>query len=54
MYAQKAVAHGGSRAVLEHQITTRAHTRLAAAPTNFDQTLAHSDSELVNEATLGR
>lgn len=38
-YAEQAGEHGWSLAVLEHQIATRLHTRIAAAPSNFDQHL---------------
>lgn len=50
-YAAKDVAHGWSRAVLAHQITTRLHTREAAAPTNFVRALDQSDSELAQQIT---
>jgi predicted nuclease of restriction endonuclease-like (RecB) superfamily len=50
-YAAKDVAHGWSRAVLAHQITTRLHTREAAAPTNFAGSLTAPDSELAQQIT---
>ncbi|PSL37344.1 putative nuclease of restriction endonuclease-like (RecB) superfamily [Labedella gwakjiensis] len=50
-YAAKDVAHGWSRAVLAHQITTRLHTREAAAPTNFVGALSQPDSELAQQIT---
>lgn len=50
-YAAKDVAHGWSRAVLAHQITTRLHTREAAAPTNFAGALDQPDSELAQQIT---
>jgi len=50
-YAAKAAHHGWSRAVLAHQITTRLHTREAAAPTNFAGALSQPDSELAQQIT---
>lgn len=50
-YARTAVTYGWSRAVLEHQIKTQAHTRLAVAPTNFDHALKRPDSELAQQIT---
>jgi predicted nuclease of restriction endonuclease-like (RecB) superfamily len=50
-YAAEDVAHGWSRPVLAHQITTRLHTREAAAPTNFSGALEHPDSELAQQIT---
>lgn len=50
-YAAKDVAHGWSRPVLAHQITTRLHEREAAAPTNFAGTLEQPDSELAQQIT---
>ena len=50
-YAQEAASHGWSRNVLEHQIKTRAHTRLHAAPSNFPATLPVGDSDLAQQLT---
>jgi predicted nuclease of restriction endonuclease-like (RecB) superfamily len=45
-YAREAVAGGWSRNVLLNQIKGRAHTRVGAAPSDFELTLAGEDSEL--------
>lgn len=45
-YVRQAVAGGWSRNVLLNQIKGRAHTRVGAAPSNFEITLAAEDSEL--------
>jgi predicted nuclease of restriction endonuclease-like (RecB) superfamily len=50
-YAAQAVEHGWSRAVLEHQITSRLHQRLGAAPCNFAATLPAPDSDLAQALT---
>lgn len=50
-YAAKDVAHGWSRPVLAHQITTRLHEREAAASTNFAGALEQPDSELAQQIT---
>lgn len=50
-YAAKDVAHGWSRPVLAHQITTRLHEREAAAPSNYSGVLARADSELAQQIT---
>lgn len=50
-YAAKDAAHGWSRPVLAHQITTRLHEREAAAPTNFAAALEQPDSELAQQIT---
>lgn len=46
-YAEQAVGNGWSRAVLEHHISTRLHTRAGAAPSNFADRLPPPDSDLV-------
>lgn len=48
-YAEKSAEHGWSRAVLEHQIATRLHQRIGAAPTNFADHLPAPDSDLARE-----
>lgn len=48
-YAAKDVAHGWSRPVLAHQITSRLHQREAAAPTNFAGALEKPGSELAHQ-----
>lgn len=50
-YAAKDVTHGWSRPVLAHQITTKLHSREAAAPTNFTQALKGPESELAQQLT---
>ena len=50
-YAAHAAADGWSRAVLEHHITTQAHLRFAAAPTNFTTSLAPAGSDLAQQLT---
>ena len=50
-YAGQAVAHGWSRAVLEHHIKTTAHLRFGTAPTNFDRILESGASELAQQIT---
>lgn len=50
-YAAKDAAHGWSRAVLAHQITTRLHEREGVAPTNFSGALETPDSELAQQLT---
>ncbi len=47
-YASRAAAHGWSRAVLTHHITTGLHQRSGGAVTNFPTTLG-SESDLVTE-----
>ena len=48
-YATRAAEHGWSRAVLEHQVTSRLHTRIGAAPSNFADHLPSPDSDLAQE-----
>lgn len=50
-YADKAVAQGWSRNVLEHHIKTGAHERFEAAPSNFDRVLERADSDLAQQLT---
>jgi hypothetical protein len=38
-YIQSTIQHGWARSVLTHQIDTKLHARLGAAPTNFALTL---------------
>jgi predicted nuclease of restriction endonuclease-like (RecB) superfamily len=45
-YAQKALEHGWSRAVLVHQIKSRLYERQGAAVTNFDTVLPPAQSDL--------
>lgn len=45
-YAQRAAAEGWSRNTLVHHIAMRLRTRVGAAPTNFEATMAAADSEL--------
>ena len=45
-YAAAAVEHGWTRDVLTHQITSRLHTRVGAAPSNCTATLPSTDSDL--------
>jgi len=48
-YAAQALEHGWSRAVLEHQIGSRLHERVAAAPSNFPDQLPAADSDLAQQ-----
>lgn len=48
-YARRAVQHGWSVAVLEHQIRTRLHTREGAAPNNLESCLPTQGSDLARE-----
>jgi predicted nuclease of restriction endonuclease-like (RecB) superfamily len=48
-YAAKAVQHGWSRAVLEHHILTRLHTRTGAAPNNLEARLPGEGTDLARE-----
>jgi predicted nuclease of restriction endonuclease-like (RecB) superfamily len=50
-YSERAQLHGWSRSVLEHQITTNAHTRFEAAPSNFDRVLDRAGSDLARQIT---
>ncbi|WP_228287258.1 PDDEXK nuclease domain-containing protein [Rhodococcus ruber] len=50
-YSAKDIAHGWSRPVLAHQITTRLHLREGAAPSNFPHALERPDSELAQQIT---
>jgi len=45
-YAERAVEHGWSRAVLTHHVATNRHMRVGAAPNNFPATLAPVESDL--------
>ena len=47
-YAEKALAHGWSRNVLELQIKSRLRDRVAAAPTSFANTLPAPQSDLAH------
>lgn len=49
-YAAEATDHGWTLAVLEHQIATKLHRRVAAAPSNFAQQLP-SESDLAQQLT---
>jgi predicted nuclease of restriction endonuclease-like (RecB) superfamily len=48
-YAAKAVQNGWSRAVLEHHILTRLHTRTGAAPNNLEARLPGEGTDLAWE-----
>jgi predicted nuclease of restriction endonuclease-like (RecB) superfamily len=48
-YAQAALVHGWSRAVLTVQIETQAHKRMGKALTNFAQTLPPPQSDLAQQ-----
>ncbi|AMM31665.1 hypothetical protein SA2016_0980 [Sinomonas atrocyanea] len=48
-YAAKAAQHGWSRAVLEHHILTRLHTRAGAAPNNLEARLPGEGTDLAQE-----
>ncbi len=50
-YAQRAVEHGWSRAVTEHQIMGGLRERTGAAPSNFADHLPAPDSELAQQLT---
>ena len=50
-YATHAVAQRWSRNVLQHQITSRLHTRIGAAPSNLSATLPPPDSDLAQALT---
>lgn len=50
-YTAQAATHGWSRNVLDHHIRTRAHERLAAAPSNFEAALARTDTDLAQQLT---
>jgi predicted nuclease of restriction endonuclease-like (RecB) superfamily len=50
-YAQAAIEHGWSRAVLLNQIMGQLHHRAGAAPSNFADTLPAGDSELMQQLT---
>lgn len=50
-YAQAAVEHGWSRAVLTNQIMSQLHRRAGAAATNFTASLPAGDSELMQQLT---
>ncbi len=50
-YAQRAVAEGWSRAVLETMVATNLHRRQGSAPSNFPATLPPGDSDLAQEIT---
>jgi len=50
-YAGMAVGDHWSRNVLEHQITSRLHARIGAAPSNFAHTLPPPDSDLAQSLT---
>jgi predicted nuclease of restriction endonuclease-like (RecB) superfamily len=49
-YAQEALEHGWSRAVLVHQITSRLYERQGNAVTNFEAALPPSQSDLAKQA----
>lgn len=49
-HAAEATDHGWTLAVLEHQIATKLHRRVAAAPANFAQHLP-SESDLAQQLT---
>ncbi|WP_333615182.1 PDDEXK nuclease domain-containing protein [Glutamicibacter sp.] len=48
-YAQRAVQHGWSVAVLEHQIHTQLHAREGAAPNNLESRLPSEGTDLARE-----
>lgn len=48
-YASKAVVHGWSVAVLEHQIHTQLHTRSGAAPNNLESRLPGEGTDLARQ-----
>ncbi|UVJ39469.1 YhcG family protein [Arthrobacter sp. CJ23] len=48
-YASRAVLHGWSVAVLEHQILTGLHTRNGSAPNNFEARLPGGGADLAGE-----
>lgn len=48
-YASRAVGHGWSVAVLEHQILTSLHTRSGAAPNNLEARLPGEGTDLARE-----
>lgn len=50
-YAQAAIQHGWSRAVLVHQIESGLHRRQGKAITNFDRALLPPQSDLAQEVT---
>lgn len=50
-YANAAIAHGWSLAILLHQIETKAHERQGVAVTNFQKTLPEHQSELAQQLT---
>ncbi len=52
-YAAKAVEQAWSLKVLQHQIATRLHTRIGAAPSNFAAHLPPADSDLAQALTRG-
>ena len=47
-YAQKAVEHGWTGAILEHQIATDLIDRMGKAPTNFQTSLPAPQSDLAH------
>src|SRR5438046_2229496 len=49
-YAEQAIAHGWSRAVLLHQIETGLRDRQGKALTNFERTLPAPQSDLARQA----
>ncbi len=49
-YAQRAVEHGWSRAVLVHQIKSGLYERQGGAVTNFDAALPPDQSDLAKQA----
>ena len=48
-YASKAIEHGWSVAVLEHQISTSLHSRTGAAPNNLEARLPGEGTDLARE-----
>jgi predicted nuclease of restriction endonuclease-like (RecB) superfamily len=48
-YIQSTIQNGWARSVLTHQIDTKLHVRLGAAPTNFALTLPAPESDLARE-----
>ncbi|MET2012959.1 PDDEXK nuclease domain-containing protein [Microbacterium chocolatum] len=50
-YAAEDVRNGWSRSVLQHQIATRLHERVGAAPSNFASALERADSDLAQQLT---
>jgi predicted nuclease of restriction endonuclease-like (RecB) superfamily len=48
-YARKAIEHGWSRSILDHQIDSGLHRRQGKAITNFERTLPPPESDLAQQ-----